>query len=66
MYTHCVFLVALILAAFPPAAQQQRGAAPMTGVTIVESLRSELLSMLDNEDGAVENTVAVEFLPRMK
>jgi hypothetical protein len=51
MYTPCLLLVALILSAFPPAAQQQRGAAPMSGVTIVERLRSELLSVLDNEAG---------------
>jgi len=55
MYTHCVLAVALILAAFPPAAQPQRGAAPMSGVTIVERLRSELLSVLDNEAGAAED-----------
>ena len=52
MYTPCLLLVALILSAFPPATQQQRGAAPMSGVTIVERLRSELLRVLDN--GATE------------
>jgi hypothetical protein len=55
MYTHCLLLVALILSAFPPAAQPQRGAAPMGGVTIVERLRSELLSVVDNEAGAAED-----------
>lgn len=55
MYTPFLLLVALILSAFPPAAQPQRGAAPMSGVTIVERLRSELLSVLDNEAGAAED-----------
>ena len=54
MYTPCLLLVALILSAFPPAAQQQRGAAPMSGVTIVERLRSEFLSVLRNEPGAAD------------
>jgi hypothetical protein len=54
MYTPCLLLVALILAAFPPAAQPQRGGAPMSGVTIVERLRSELVSVLDNEAGAAD------------
>jgi len=49
MYTAYVLLVALILSAFPPTTQQHRGTAPMRGVTIVERLRSELLSVLDNE-----------------
>ena len=54
MYTPCLLLVALILSAFPPAAQQHRGGAPMSGVTIVERLRSELLSVLVNDAGAAE------------
>jgi hypothetical protein len=55
MYTHCLLLVALILSAFPPAAQHQRGAASTHGVTIVERLRSEILIALDNEAGAAED-----------
>ena len=55
MYTPCLLLVALILSAFPPAAQHQRGAAPMSGVTIVERLRSELQSVVYNQAGAAED-----------
>lgn len=52
MYAHWLLLAALICAAFPPSAQQQRGAAPTGGVTIVERLRSELLGVLDIGAGA--------------
>lgn len=47
-----LLLAALMLLAFPRSGQQQHGAAPTSGVTIVERLRSELLSVLDNETGA--------------
>ena len=53
MYTQCVLLVALILSALAPVAQQQPGAAPMSGVTIVERLRFEVRSVLANETGDV-------------
>jgi hypothetical protein len=55
MYTPCLLLAALIISAFPPSAHQQRGAAPTGGVTIVERLRSEFLSVLVNEAGAAED-----------
>ena len=55
MNTPCLLLIALILSAFPPASQQQRGAAPMSGVTIAERLRSEFPSVLDNAAGAAED-----------
>lgn len=55
MYTPCLLLFSLILSAFSPITQQHRGAAPMRGVTIVERLRSELLSVLDNEALAAED-----------
>jgi hypothetical protein len=65
MYTHCLLFAALIFAAFPPSAQHRRGAAPMSGVTIVERLRSELLAVLSNEAGAAEgvNFPAGQFTP---
>ena len=65
MYIHCLLLAALILSAFPPAAEQPRRVAPMRGVTIVERLRSELLRVLDNEAGAAEdvNPPAGRFTP---
>ena len=53
MYTQCVLLVALILSAFAPVARPQPGAAPMSGVTIAERLRSEVRSVLANETGDV-------------
>ena len=55
MYTPCLLLVALIFSANPPDAQQQLGSPPKSGVTIVERLRSEFLSVLVNEAGAVED-----------
>ena len=55
MYTPCLLLVALFLSAFPPAARDQRAVGPMSGVTVVEHLRSELQSMLHNEAGAAED-----------
>jgi hypothetical protein len=55
MYTPCLLLVSLILSAFFPITQQHRGDAPMRGATIVERLRSELLSVLDNEALAPED-----------
>jgi hypothetical protein len=51
MYPQCLLLVALILSAFPSSAQE-RGATPTRGLTIVERLRSEFLSVLDNEAAA--------------
>ena len=55
MYAHCLLLATLIFSAFPPSAQHQRGAAPTSGVTIVERLRSELLAVLGFEAGAAED-----------
>ena len=49
---YVLLLVTLIVSAFPPSAPQRRGAAPTGGVTIVERLRSELLSALGSEAGA--------------
>jgi len=55
VYTHCLLLAVLIFSAFPPSAQHQRGAAPTSGVMIVERLRSELLAVLNIEAGAAED-----------
>ncbi len=55
MYTQCLLLAALIFSSFSPSAQQQRGAAPASGVTIVERLRSEFLRALVNEAGEAED-----------
>jgi hypothetical protein len=54
MYAECLLLVTLILSVFPPSAQQHRGAAPTSGATIVERLRSEFRRVLGNEAGAAE------------
>jgi hypothetical protein len=49
MFTHCLLLAALIFSAYPRSAERQRGVAPTRDVTIVDRLRSELLSVLDKE-----------------
>ena len=54
MYPQCLLLVALILSAFPSSAQEC-AAGPTRGVTIVERLRSEFLSVLDSKAAAGEN-----------
>jgi hypothetical protein len=54
MYTQCLFLVALIVSAFASSAREP-GAAPTRGVTIVERLRSEFLSVLDTKAVAGED-----------
>lgn len=54
MYAQYLLLVALILSTFPSSAREH-GAAPTRGVTIVERLRSEFLSVLDTEAAAGED-----------
>jgi hypothetical protein len=49
MFTHCLLLAALIFSGYPRSAERQQGAAPTSDVTIVDRLRSELLSVLDKE-----------------
>jgi hypothetical protein len=56
MYTQCLLLATLIFSAFSHSAQQHGGAAPARGVTIVERLRSELLSVLDTGAAAGEDS----------
>ena len=52
---HVLLLATLILSAFSPSAPQRHGAAPAGGVTIVERLRSELLSVLGDAAGAADD-----------
>jgi hypothetical protein len=55
MCTQCLLLLAgLIFSAFPTSTQE-RGATTTSGVTIVERLRSELLSVLDSRALAAED-----------
>lgn len=54
MYAQCLLLVTLIVSAFP-SSTWERDAAPTRGATIVERLRSELLSVLDKEAAAAED-----------
>ena len=46
MYTQCLLLATLLFASLAPSAQQQRDTAPTSGVTIVERVRGEFLSVI--------------------
>ena len=54
MYAQCLLVVTLILSAFP-SSTWERDAAPTRGATIVERVRSELLSVPDKEAAAGED-----------